>query len=59
MSALKEKYINPFTDYGFKRLFGEEPIKEQSGSLNYKRFTPLPFLILILIFLFLRNGDMI
>ncbi len=24
----KEKYINPFTDYGFKRLFGEEPNKE-------------------------------
>ena len=25
---LKEKYINPFTDYGFKRLFGEEPNKD-------------------------------
>jgi predicted transposase/invertase (TIGR01784 family) len=24
----KEKYINPFTDYGFKRLFGEEPNKD-------------------------------
>lgn len=24
MSEFKEKYINPFTDYGFKRLFGEE-----------------------------------
>jgi len=23
----REKYINPFTDYGFKRLFGEEPSK--------------------------------
>ncbi len=23
-----EKYINPFTDYGFKRIFGEEPSKE-------------------------------
>jgi predicted transposase/invertase (TIGR01784 family) len=23
-----EKYINPFTDYGFKRLFGEEPSKD-------------------------------
>ncbi len=22
-----EKYVNPFTDYGFKRLFGEEPNK--------------------------------
>lgn len=25
---LKEKYINPFTDYGFKKLFGEEPNKD-------------------------------
>jgi predicted transposase/invertase (TIGR01784 family) len=24
----KERYINPFTDYGFKRLFGEEPSKD-------------------------------
>ena len=24
----KEKHINPFTDYGFKRLFGEEPSKD-------------------------------
>jgi len=22
-----EKYVNSFTDYGFKRLFGEEPNK--------------------------------
>ena len=28
MSDFKEKYVNPFTDYGFKRLFGEEPSKE-------------------------------
>jgi predicted transposase/invertase (TIGR01784 family) len=25
---IKEKYINPFTDYGFKRLFGEDPSKD-------------------------------
>jgi hypothetical protein len=24
----REKYLNPFTDYGFKRLFGEEPNKD-------------------------------
>jgi predicted transposase/invertase (TIGR01784 family) len=24
MPAFQEKYVNPFTDYGFKRLFGEE-----------------------------------
>lgn len=28
MVEFKEKYINPFTDYGFKRLFGEEPNKD-------------------------------
>jgi len=28
MLEFKEKYINPFTDYGFKRLFGEEPNKD-------------------------------
>lgn len=27
MIEFREKYINPFTDYGFKRLFGEEPSK--------------------------------
>jgi predicted transposase/invertase (TIGR01784 family) len=27
MAEFIEKYINPFTDYGFKRLFGEEPNK--------------------------------
>jgi len=26
--VLKEKYINPFTDFGFKKLFGTEPNKE-------------------------------
>ena len=25
---LKPKYINPFTDYGFKKIFGEEPNKD-------------------------------
>ena len=28
MEELPERYINPFTDYGFKKLFGEEPNKE-------------------------------
>ncbi|MCT4665132.1 MAG: Rpn family recombination-promoting nuclease/putative transposase [Flavobacteriales bacterium] len=28
MSRFKEKYINPFTDFGFKKLFGEEPNKD-------------------------------
>jgi len=26
--ALKDRYINPFTDFGFKRLFGSEPNKD-------------------------------
>ena len=52
MPEFVEKYINPFTDYGFKRLFGEEPnkdilldflnelLKEEEGqitSLQYKK----------------------
>ena len=28
MSNLKDKYINPLTDFGFKKLFGTEPNKE-------------------------------
>lgn len=29
---LQPKYINPFTDFGFKRLFGEETtLKEPTG----------------------------
>jgi len=28
MTDFEEKYINPFTDYGFKKLFGEEPNKD-------------------------------
>lgn len=28
MSALKDKYVNPLTDFGFKKLFGTEPNKE-------------------------------
>ena len=25
---LQDKYINPFTDFGFKKLFGSEPNKD-------------------------------
>lgn len=28
MEEFHEKYINPFTDFGFKRLFGEEVNKD-------------------------------
>ena len=28
MSEFIEKYINPFTDFGFKKLFGEELNKD-------------------------------
>jgi len=28
MSEFREKYINPFTDYGFNGLFGDEPNKD-------------------------------
>lgn len=52
MSTFKEKYINPFTDYGFKRLFGEEPnkdllmdflnelLKEQEGRITELSYLP-------------------
>ena len=25
---MKDRYINPFTDFGFKKIFGEEPNKD-------------------------------
>ena len=28
MAEIIEKYVNPFTDFGFKKLFGEEPNKD-------------------------------
>jgi predicted transposase/invertase (TIGR01784 family) len=28
MSALEDRYVNPLTDFGFKKLFGTEPNKE-------------------------------
>ena len=28
MTTFKDKYINPFTDFGFKKLFGTEPNKD-------------------------------
>jgi hypothetical protein len=28
MAIYKERYINPLTDFGFKRLFGSEPNKD-------------------------------
>lgn len=51
MSGLLDKYINPLTDFGFKKLFGSEPNKEllidflnqilperhQIKNLNYSR----------------------
>jgi len=52
MSEFKEKYINPFTDYGFKRLFGEEPnkdllldflnelLKDQEGRITELSYLP-------------------
>ena len=52
MIQFKEKYINPFTDYGFKRLFGEEPnkdllldflnelLKEKEGEIKEISFLP-------------------
>ena len=44
--ATKERYINLFTDYGFKKIFGEEPNKnlllddQLFDSAEIARFTP-------------------
>ncbi|MEA3494702.1 MAG: Rpn family recombination-promoting nuclease/putative transposase [Bacteroidota bacterium] len=52
MTEFKERYINPFTDYGFKRLFGEEPnkdllldflnelLKDQEGKITELSYLP-------------------
>ena len=52
MLKFTEKYINPFTDYGFKRLFGEEPnkdllldflnelLKDQEGKITELLYLP-------------------
>jgi predicted transposase/invertase (TIGR01784 family) len=52
MAPFKAKYINPFTDYGFKRLFGEEPnkdllldflnelLKDQEGEIKEIQYLP-------------------
>ena len=57
MSALKDKYINPLTDFGFKKLFGTElnkallidflnqilPKRHQIKDLNYSRSEQIGF----------------
>ena len=51
--ATKERYINLFTDYGFKKIFGEEPnknllldflnelLKEEQGEIRKQAFEQL------------------
>ena len=34
MTALKDRYINPLTDFGFKKLFGTEVKKEMKEAEN-------------------------
>jgi hypothetical protein len=40
--ALKEKYIDPFTDFGFKKLFGSEPNKELPIDFLNQGLAPTP-----------------
>ena len=56
MDVVQSKYINPYTDFGFKKLFGEEgnkdllidflsqllPPRHQIGSLNFRNVEMLP-----------------
>lgn len=37
--ALIEKYVNPFTDFGFKKLFGAEPNKDLPIYFEMPNFT--------------------
>jgi hypothetical protein len=36
MAEFAERYINPFTDYGFKRLFGKNLIKRSTVRMSDK-----------------------
>lgn len=43
--STKERYINLFTDYGFKKIFGEEPnknlpLEQLFATAEIARFTP-------------------
>jgi len=39
--CIHEKYINPFTDYGFKKIFGDEENTELLESLINDIFIPI------------------
>ncbi len=39
-TALQDKYINPFTDFGFKKLFGSEPNKDFFEAAEIAKFMP-------------------
>lgn len=40
--ALQDKYINPFTDFGFKKLFGSEPyLQNRPQALQERVFQKL------------------
>ena len=38
---IKDKYISPFTDFGFKKLFGTEP--------NNRHSAPAKFIVIFLV----------
>ncbi len=39
--VLQEKYINPFTDFGFKKLFGTEPNEKEQYEESLKSYRDL------------------
>jgi hypothetical protein len=47
MEMFREYYVNPFTDFGFKKLFGEEPNKDLLmdflNAMNRERLKALVF----------------
>jgi predicted transposase/invertase (TIGR01784 family) len=34
---MKAKYVNPFTDFGFKKIFGEEASKPNAEQYDYEQ----------------------
>jgi hypothetical protein len=39
--TVTEKYINPFTDFGFKKLFGTEPEEKEQYEESLKSYRDL------------------
>jgi len=43
MAEFTEKYIHPFTDYGFKSILGEEPNTALFAGISFLLPSPLDY----------------